>query len=238
MRIDVVTIFPEMFPPVIGTSIMKRAVEKKVVEIHVHDLRDWSSDKHRTVDDRPYGGGPGMVMKVDPFFKAVEQISEEGKKQIRENAAPYIVLLSPQGQRLHQKTAEGLSQLPWLIFLCGHYEGVDERVRVGLAHQEISIGDYVLTCGELPAMVLVDAVVRLLPGSLGDAASSQDESFQGNLLEYPQYTRPEEYRGMRVPDILLSGDQARVAEWRKQQAFERTKIKRSDLFHGSTNSGN
>ena len=225
MLIDVLTIFPEMFPPVLGSSILARAVAKKVIRIRVHDLRDWSNDKHRKVDDRPYGGGPGMVMRAEPFFLAVEQL----KKKVR-SLKPYVVLLSPQGQKLTQKKAEALSKKPWLVLLCGHYEGVDDRVRLALAAEELSIGDYVLTCGELPAMVLIDSVVRLLPGSLGCERSAAEESFSGSLLEYPQYTRPAEFRGMRVPDVLLSGDAPRVAEWRRLQSLRRTRAQRPDLM--------
>ena len=225
MRIDVLTIFPEMFPPVLESSILARAAAKKVIRIRVHDLRDWSNDKHRKVDDRPYGGGPGMVMRADPFFRAVEQL----KKKARGLKA-HVVLLSPQGEKLTQKKAEALSKKPWLVLLCGHYEGVDDRVRQKLAAEELSIGDYVLTCGELPAMVLIDSVVRLLPGSLGCERSAADESFSGNLLEYPQYTRPVEFRGMRVPDILLSGDAPRVAEWRRLQSLRRPRAQRPDLM--------
>lgn len=225
MRIDVLTIFPEMFPPVLGTSILKRAAAKGVVKIGVHDLRDWSNDKHRKVDDRPYGGGPGMVMRADPFFLAMEELKKKQRK-----AKPHVVLLSPAGEKLTQKKAQALARKPWLVLLCGHYEGIDERVRLGLAQEELSIGDYVLTCGELPAMVLIDSVVRLLPGSLGDEQSAVQESFSGNLLEYPQYTRPVEFRGMRVPDVLLSGDAKRVEEWRRLQALRRTHAERPDLI--------
>ena len=225
MRIDVLTIFPEMFTPVLETSILSRAISKGVVQVRVHDLRDWSQDKHRKVDDRPYGGGPGRVMRAEPFFLAVEELRKE------QPSAPHVVLLSPQGERLTQGKAEGLAKKPWLILLCGHYEGVDERVRAGLVDEELSIGDYVLTCGELPAMVLIDSVVRLLPGSLGDEQSTAQESFSGNLLEYPQYTRPVEFRGMRVPDVLLSGDLPQIAEWRKLQALRRTLDRRPDLYH-------
>ena len=229
MRIDVLTIFPEMFPPIIGTSIVKRAIAKGVAKIAVHDLRDWSKDKHRKVDDRPYGGGPGMVMRPEPFFDAVDSLKGKGN--------PHVVLLSPQGEKLTQKKAWQLAKFPWLILLCGHYEGVDERVRLGLADQEISIGDYVLTCGELPAMVLIDSVVRLLPGTLGHRQSAADDSFTTNLLEYPQYTRPREYRGLQVPETLFTGDSAAIARWRKLQALHRTKHKRPELFHGSKNQG-
>ena len=236
MRIDVLTIFPEMFPPILGASILSRAISKAVVEVRVHDLRDWSQDKHRKVDDRPYGGGPGMVMGPEPFFLAVDELR---KGQV---GSPHVVLLSPQGERLTQSKVEELVKRPWLILLCGHYEGVDERVRMGLVHEELSIGDYVLTCGELPAMVLIDSVVRLLPGSLGDEQSTTQESFSGNLLQYPQYTRPVEFRGMRVPDILLSGDLPEITKWRRLQALRRTLTRRPDLMnsrkgHGPSDSG-
>ena len=226
MRIDVLTIFPELFPPVLASSIIGRAAEKGVVKVGVHDLRDWSGDpKHRKVDDRPYGGGPGMVMKPDPFFDAVDALTKEGSQ-----GKPWVVLLSPGGQKLTQQKARELSSRPWLVLLCGHYEGIDERVRQNLADEELSIGDYVLTCGELPAMVLIDSVVRLIPGSLGDDQSAQDESFSLNLLEYPQYTRPADYRGMRVPDVLLSGDEGKIAQWRKLQSLRKTKPQRPDLL--------
>ena len=223
MQIDVLTIFPEMFPPVLGTSILSRAVSKKAARIRVHDLRDWSNDKHRKVDDRPYGGGPGMVMRAEPFFRAVESLKKK-------KGTPHVILLSPQGKKLTQRKAQALAGKPWLILLCGHYEGVDERVRTGLAGEELSVGDYVLTCGELPAMVLIDSVVRLLPGVLGDDQSAVEESFNDSLLEYPHYTRPAEFRGMRVPDVLLSGDAVRIAEWRRLQALRRTRAERPDLM--------
>jgi len=230
VRIDVLTLFPEMFAPVLGASILKRAIAGDVAAVHVHDLRDWSRDKHRKVDDRPYGGGPGMVMRPEPFFEAVEQLKNSGQ------GTPRVVLLSPAGQPLTQQKVEDLSKARWLILLCGHYEGVDERVRAGLADEELSIGDYVLTCGELPAMVLIDSMVRLLPGSLGDQQSPEEESFRGNLLEYPQFTRPVEFQGMRVPEVLLSGDHDRIREWRKLQALRRTATQRPDLVHGPSNS--
>ena len=215
-----------MFPPVLGSSILKRAISKGVAGVQVHDLRDWSRDKHKKVDDRPYGGGPGMVMRPEPFFDAVDDLKKAAPGE------PHIILMSPQGKRMTQPDAERLAKIRWMILLCGHYEGVDERVRTGLADEEVSIGDYILTCGELPAMVLIDSVVRLLPGSLGDEQSPREESFgEGRLLEYPQYTRPTDYRGMRVPEILRSGDFVRIAEWRKLQALRRTWIKRPDLVH-------
>jgi len=225
MRIDVLTIFPEMFSPVLGSSILKRAIAKGRVRVSVHDLRRWSQDRHKKVDDRPYGGGPGMLMRPEPFFDAVEELKESGVRS-RESGVgtpcPHIVLLSPQGKRLTQPLVKQLAQRPWLILLCGHYEGVDERVRVGLADEEISIGDYVLTCGEIPAMVLIDSVVRLLPGVLGSERSTEEESFHGDLLEYPQFTRRVEIRGMRVPEILRSGDHVQIRQWRRLQALRRT----------------
>ncbi|MBI3322394.1 MAG: tRNA (guanosine(37)-N1)-methyltransferase TrmD [Candidatus Omnitrophica bacterium] len=249
MRIDILTIFPKMFEPVLGSSIVGRAQAKGVARIQVHDLRRWSKDKHRKVDDRPYGGGPGMVMKPEPFFDAVEDLKKQYKKRYRVQrtryavpgtgvGSPYVVLLSPRGKKLTQRKAEALARRPWVVLLCGHYEGVDERVRKGLADEELSIGDYVLTCGELPAMIVADSVVRLLPGALGHEQSADDESFQQDLLEYPQYTRPANYRGMRVPEVLLSGDFAGIAEWRKLQALRRTASQRPDLMsHGPSDSG-
>lgn len=229
MRIDVLTIFPEMFPPVLGASILKRASAKGVVRIRVHDLRDWSRDKHKKVDDRPYGGGPGMVMRPEPFFDAVDDLKRRSAEGGRAQE-PHVILLSPQGQKLTQAKAASLASKPWLILLCGHYEGVDDRVRTGLACEEVSIGDYVLTCGELPAMVLIDSLVRLLPGCLGDEESLQEESFRDRLLEYPQFTRPVEIRGMRVPEVLRSGDHVRIRRWRKLHRLRRTWAKRPDLM--------
>ena len=235
MQIDILTIFPEMFPPILGSSILKRAIAKEVVRVGVHDLRDWSRDKHRKVDDRPYGGGPGMVMRPEPFFEAVEELKRRPPAPDR---SPWVVLLSPRGRKLTQSTSQELAKKPWLILLCGHYEGVDERVREALADEELSIGDYVLTCGELPAMVIADSVVRLLPGSLGDEESALQESFSGNLLEHPQYTRPAVFRGMRVPEILLSGDFPRIQQWRRLMSLRRTASQRPDLIDGSSDSGN
>lgn len=225
MRIDIISVFPKMFEPVLNSSILKRAQAKKKVRILIHDLRDYAVDKHRSVDDRPFGGGPGMVMKPEPLFRAVKGISSKaiGYK-------PWVILMCPQGKTLTQKMAKKLSRRKHLILICGHYEGVDERVRQYLVDEEISIGDYVLTGGELPAMVLVDAVARLLPGVLGDKNSLNFESFEGNLLEYPQYTRPQDYQGMKVPAILLSGDHKKISLWREKEALKRTKKKRPDLI--------
>jgi len=235
VRIDILTLFPEMFPPVLGSSIVARAIGRGCLQVKVHNLRDWSQDKHRKVDDRPYGGGPGMVMRPEPFFSAVEEIRKQGYQVPKAGSVPgtdvpHVVLLSPAGERLTQAKVEKLAASPWLALLCGHYEGVDERVREGLADEELSIGDYVLTCGELPAMVVVDSVARLLPGALGDEQSGAQESFTGSLLEYPQYTRPVEFRGMRVPDVLLSGNVREIARWRKLQALRRTHLRRPDLL--------
>ena len=225
MRIDIITIFPNMFEPVLNESIIKRAKEKKKVEIEVHNLRDYTLDKHRKVDDRPFGGGPGMVMNPEPIFRAVESIRSRDKK-----SKAKVILLCPQGKQLAQGVAQRLAGYKHLILICGRYEGIDERVREHIVDEEISIGDYVLTGGELPAMVLVDSVVRLIPGVLGDKNSLNFESFAGNLLEYPQYTRPANFRGLRVPAVLLSGNHAKIKSWEKKQALERTKQKRPDLL--------
>ncbi|MFA4842354.1 MAG: tRNA (guanosine(37)-N1)-methyltransferase TrmD [Candidatus Omnitrophota bacterium] len=229
MRIDIITIFPKMLAPVLNESIIKRAQAKGRVKISVHDLRDYTLDKHRKVDDRTFGGGSGMVMSPEPIFRAVESIIKI------KDAKTKIILLTPQGKTLTQELAKRLSGYKHLILICGHYEGIDERVRQYLADEEISIGDYVLTGGEIPAMVLVDAVVRLLPGVLGDKNSLNFESFEGNLLEYPQYTRPANYKGRQVPAILLSGNHKGIEGWRKKEAVKRTKLKRPDLIKKCTN---
>ncbi|MCM8795431.1 MAG: tRNA (guanosine(37)-N1)-methyltransferase TrmD [Candidatus Omnitrophica bacterium] len=228
MRIDIITIFPGMFRTVLNESIIKRAQEKSKVKINLYNLRDYTFDKHRKVDDRPFGGGSGMVMSPEPIFRAVEAIKVNLKPKECKNSK--TILLCPQGKRLDQEIAKRLSKEKHLILICGHYEGVDERVRKFLVDEEISIGDYVLTGGELPAMVLVDAVVRLIPGVLGDKNSLNFESFKDNLLEYPQYTRPANFRGMRVPRILLSGDHKKIEAWRKKEALKRTKQRRPDLL--------
>jgi tRNA (guanine37-N1)-methyltransferase len=225
MRIDIITIFPKMFAAVVNESIIKRAQAKDKVTICVHNLRDYTADKHKKVDDRPFGGGSGMVIGPQPIFKAVEAIKSKCKSQ-----KPYVALLSPQGKTLNQKIAGRMAKYKHLILICGHYEGIDERVRNHLVDAEISIGDYVLTGGELPAMVLVDCLIRLIPGVLGDKNSLNFESFAGNLLEYPHYTRPANYQGMKVPAILLSGDHKKIAEWRRKQAVSRTKKNRPDLL--------
>lgn len=224
LKIDILTIFPDIFKPVLNESIIKRAQESGRVKIAVHNLRDYSQDKHRKIDDRPFGGGPGMVFKPEPIFEAIKKIRSKSRKA-------KVILLSPQGKVLNQKLAEKLSKDRHLILICGHYEGIDERVRLRLVDEEISIGDYILTGGELPAMILVDTVVRLVPGVLGDEKSIESESFSQNLLEYPQYTRPANYKGIKVPKVLLSGDHQAIAKWRKEQAHKITQKKRPDLIN-------
>lgn len=230
MRIDIVTIFPPLLAGAFEHSIIKRAREGGIVEILLHDLRDYTDDRHRTVDDSPYGGGAGMVMKPEPWFRAVESLRVHGNPG-------RAVLLTPQGRRLEQRLVEDLAAEDRLIVLCGRYEGVDERVREHLADDEISIGDYVLSGGEPAAAVLVDAVVRLQPGALGSPESTVEESFADRLLEYPQYTRPAEFRGWRVPEILLSGDHGAVERWRRERQVERTRARRPDLLNEEEGSG-
>ena len=224
MRIDIITLFPEMFRGPFDASIVARAVEQQIVAIELHDLRQWGEGKHRIVDDYPYGGGAGMVMKPGPIFEAVEAVRPLAPEPGR------LALLTPQGRRLTQAIVDELAALPRLILLCGHYEGVDERVREHLVDEEISIGDYVLSGGEPAAIVLVDAIVRRLPGALGSEASLDEESHQEGLLEYPQYTRPPDFRGWGIPDILLSGHHEEVARWRRKQRLLRTARRRPDLL--------
>ncbi|MCX7885880.1 MAG: tRNA (guanosine(37)-N1)-methyltransferase TrmD [Verrucomicrobiae bacterium] len=221
MEIDVLTLFPRIFEGPLEESILKRARQSGLVQIRVHNLRDFAHDKHRTVDDRPYGGGPGMLMKPEPIFEAVETLRRQES---------CVVLMTPQGTLFTQQRARQFARKPHLIIICGHYEGVDERVRVALVDEEVSIGDYVLTNGALAAAVFVDAVVRLVPGVLGHEQGAEDDSFSSGLLEAPQYTRPVEFRGMRVPDVLLSGDHAAIARWRAEQALLRTRQRRPDLL--------
>ncbi len=225
MRIDVLTLFPEVLEPFVSTSIVGRAVERGLASVRCTSFRDFTHDRHRTVDDRPFGGGPGMVLMCQPVLDAVEHIEAQ-----RGDAKPLRVLLTPQGERLTQEIVAELAEAPWLILICGHYEGFDERIRLGLSAREISIGDYVLSGGESAAMVVIDAMVRLLPGALGDETSAADESFTAGTLEYPQYTRPREFRGMTVPEVLLSGDHAKIAAWRREQAVRRTLDRRPDLL--------
>ena len=225
MRIDIVTLFPEICRGPLSESIMKRAQENRIVELHIHNLRDWTTDKHHVVDDSPFGGGQGMVMKPEPIYAAVEDL----KSQIA-NRKPQILLMSPAGRRLDQQMAKQLSQESHLIIISGHYEGVDHRVIEHLIDLEISIGDYVLTNGGIAAVVLVDSIVRLLPGTLGHEQSAADDSFSNGLLEAPQYTRPADFRGWKVPEVLLSGNHAEIAKWRKEQAIKRTRENRPDLL--------
>ena len=228
VRFDIITIFPGMFSSVVDESILGRAVKSGLVEIQRVDLRDFTEDRHRSVDDRPYGGGPGMVFKPEPVFDAVESVL--GEVGSAADAGVRKIILTPQGRRLDQPLLRELSGESRIALLCGHYEGFDERIIEGLGFEEVSIGDYVLSGGELPAMVLIDGVVRLLPGALGHPESSEEESFENGILEYPQYTRPPEYRGMKVPEVLLSGNHAEIEQWRRQQALERTRDRRGDLL--------
>ena len=226
MKIDILTLFPEICRAPLSESMMKRAQENKIVDLRIHNLRDWTTDKHHIVDDAPFGGGQGMVMKPEPIFAAVEELQQSAIK----NQKSKIILMSPGGRRLDQKLATELSQESHLIVICGHYEGVDHRVIEHIVDLEISIGDYVLTNGAIAAVVLVDAVARLLPGVLGHEQSAHDDSFSAGLLEAPQYTRPAEFRGWKIPEVLLSGNHAEIAKWRKEQAVKRTKQNRPDLL--------
>ena len=221
MKIDVLTLFPGMFAGPLDESIVKRARATGLVDVKIHNLRDWAHDRHKTVDDRPFGGGPGMLLKPEPLFEAIESLRRKTTR---------VILLSPAGRRFNQAIARELAQRDDLLLVTGHYEGFDERVREKFADDELSIGDYVLTNGALPAMVVIDAVVRLLPGALGDDASASDESFSAGLLEYPQYTRPAEFRGMKVPEVLVSGHHAEIEKWRRDQAKARTMRQRPDLM--------
>lgn len=224
MRIDILTLFPNMFTGVFNESILKKAMELGKVQYHITNFRDFSTDKHQAVDDYPYGGGAGMVLKPEPIFHAVEHIESVT------NSSPRVILLCPQGERYTQKKAEQLAREEHLLFICGHYEGYDERIRENLVTDEISIGDFVLTGGELAAMVVVDSIVRLLPGVLGNEDSPVLDSFSTGLLEHPHYTRPAEFRGMRVPDVLLSGNHKLIDEWRRKQSLKRTLERRPDLL--------
>jgi len=226
VRFDLVTAFPNLVAGPLEESIIKRAQQKNLVEIVVHDLRQFAYDKHHQLDDYPYGGGPGMVMKPEPFFRCVEQIIGEVSAKKRK-----IIFMSPQGIIFTQKIANDLTRWDHIILLCGHYKGVDERVIEALVDEEISVGDYVLTGGELPALIVIDAVSRLIPGVISDLESANTDSFQQDLLDCPYYTRPEEYRGMRVPDVLLSGHHQKIAQWRAGQALVRTQKRRKDLLN-------
>ena len=224
MKFDIITIFPEIFNSYLNESILKRAIERKLIEITIHNLRDFTKDKHRTVDDYPYGGGAGMVLKPEPFFSAVESIKADGIPR-------RTIMLSPQGKVFNQDIAFSMSKASNnLLFICGRYEAIDERVRENLVDEEISIGDYILTGGELPALVIIDGIARLIPGVLGDERSKEDESFTRGILDYPHYTRPPEFRGLKVPDVLLSGNHKDIWKWRRKEALKRTMLRRPDII--------
>ncbi len=229
MRIDILTLFPEAISCGVDYSIIKRARDKGVISVSIHNIRDFTVDKHRTTDEPPYGGGAGMVMKPEPIFAAAEHVKNEYWTEQSK-----VILMSPQGETFTQAKAEELSTCPHLVFICGHYEGVDERVRQHLVTDELSIGDYVLTGGELPAMVVLDSVARLIPGVLGAEQSALEESFTESLLEYPQYTRPADFKGWQVPEILLSGHHAEIAKWRRTESIKRTLQRRPDLLEKAT----
>ncbi len=226
MKVDVLTLFPGMFAGPLDESIIKRARAAGLLDLTIYNLRDYAHDRHRTVDDRPFGGGPGMLLKPEPIFEAVEAVVREKTR---------VILVAPSGRRFNQAIARELAKEEHLLMICGHYEGFDERIRQELADDELSIGDYVLTNGALPVMVIVDAVTRLIPGVLGDDESSNDESFSAGLLEYPQYTRPATFRGLSVPEVLLSGNHAEIAKWRAGQARSRTLEQRPDLLENENN---
>ena len=221
MQIDIVTIFPDMFREVFDFGIVRRARERSLVDVRVHDLRDWTSDNHRTTDDAPYGGGPGMVMKIEPLVSAVEEIA---------NGNARVVLLAPRGKPLRQSKLKELAEVEQVVLVAGRYEGVDERFVLATNAEEISIGDYVLSGGEIPAMVVVDALVRLVPRALADPKSAEQDSFSHGILDYPHYTRPEDFRGLRVPEVLLSGNHAAIDEWRHQRALSDTEARRPELL--------
>jgi len=232
MQFEVFTLLPEVFPSYLETSIIKRARERDLINVRVYNIRDYTRDKHHTTDDNPYGGGGGMVMKPEPVFEAMETVLDINPNQTPPEPASNIpiILLTPQGRVFDQSIAQELSQYPRIVLLCGRYEGIDERIREHLVTDEISIGDYVLTGGELPALILIDAITRLLPDALGDPTGAQDDSHAMGLLEYPHYTRPPEFRGWKVPDVLLSGDHAKIEKWRREQALLRTFNKRPDML--------
>ncbi|NOY98528.1 MAG: tRNA (guanosine(37)-N1)-methyltransferase TrmD [Chloroflexi bacterium] len=223
MRFDVFTLLPEVFPPYLESSILKRARQHNLIDVRVHNIRDWTHDRHHVTDDLPYGGGGGMVMKPEPVFEAIESV-------LGAPPACPVILLTPQGRVFTQQVAQELSQHEHIALLCGRYEGLDERIRAHLASDEISIGDFVLTGGELPALIVIDALTRFIPGALGDSNAAVNDSHATGLLEGPHYTRPPEYRGWRVPDVLLSGDHARIARWRREQALLRTLERRPDML--------
>jgi tRNA (guanine37-N1)-methyltransferase len=224
LRIDVITIFPALIEEALGHGIVARAIETGLVEVKAHDLRTFTTDRHRRVDDAPFGGGPGMVMQAEPFFKAVEAVLPEGPSKSRP-----VVLLSPRGEKFTHLKAREYSKLERLVLLSGRYEGIDERVRTDLATEELSLGDFVLMGGEVPALAVIEASVRLIPGALGDSESSAQDSFENGLLDHPHYTRPADFRGLKVPDVLLSGDHAAIAKWRLEEASRATRTRRPDL---------
>jgi tRNA (guanine37-N1)-methyltransferase len=228
MRFDVLTLFPEMLSGYLGQSLLKRATDAGIVDVQVYNIRDWAHGKHKQVDDRPFGGGPGMVLRPEPVVECVEAVQQQGEQ------SGHLILLSPQGRRLDQRAVEELAANPRLVLICGRYEGVDQRVIDLLAPDELSIGDYILGGGEVAAMVVIDAVVRLVPGVLGDEESSRQDSFSGQppLLEFGQYTRPREYRGLKVPDVLVTGNHPEIARWRAEQKLIRTRQRRADLLGG------
>ena len=226
MIFDILTIFPEIFRSPLSESLIKKALDKGILRVRIWNLRDFTADKHRTTDDYPYGGGAGMVMKADPIFRAVEEIKSE-------NPEAQTVLLSPQGERFHQGLAREFSRQNHWVLICGRYEGLDERIRLGTADREISIGDYVLNGGEIPALVFMEVVSRYVPGFLGSEQSVEEESFSGGLLEYPQYTRPPVFRGMEVPEVLLSGNHAEIRRWRRRESLKRTYLRRPELLEGT-----
>lgn len=228
MRFDVCTLFPEMFESYLGQSLLKKAIDRGLVDVRLWDFRAFTTDKHNKVDDRPFGGGPGMLIRCQPVFDCVEAVRED------DPTPGTLILLGPQGRRLTQRVVEELAEKPRLVLLCGRYEGFDERIRIGLRPMEISAGDFIANGGEVPAMLVIDTVIRLIPGVLGDETSSKYESFaESGLLEYPQYTRPREYRGMTVPEVLINGNHAEVDRWRREQSLKRTRELRRDLLSGS-----
>lgn len=245
MRIDILTLFPAMFRGFVDHGLIRIASDKGLVTLRFHDVRDQATDVHRSVDDRPFGGGPGMILRPDTVAAAVEEALEEGRLALGGTSGsgsapapePRLLMLTPAGRRLDQALLRDMAGAPWLVLLCGHYEGFDERVRLVLRPEEVSIGDYVLSGGEVGAMVIADGVARLVPGVLGDERSASEESFEDGLLEYPQYTRPRTFRGLEVPEVLLSGDHGRVASWRREQAQRRTRERRSDLEAAPGNEG-
>jgi tRNA (guanine37-N1)-methyltransferase len=229
MQFEVFTLLPEVFPPYLESSILQRARQRGLIDVRVHNIRDYTHGRHHTTDDTPYGGGGGMVMKPEPVFEAIETVLGPVSDQTQPEPVP-VILLTPQGRVFTQRVAEELSRSPRIALLCGRYEGVDERIREHLVSDEISVGDYVLTGGELPALLIIDAVSRLLPGVLGDPTGAEDDSHSMGLLEYPHYTKPPEFRGWKVPEVLVSGNHARIDQWRREQALERTLARRPDML--------